>query len=158
MFERHRVGRIDRVARIHLQAEHHHPRDPEEDYVECGYQQARRIVLLELDRPLGPSECGKWPQAGRKPRIEHVLVLTQVAATASPTNRRPRLRYDGLRVGASLAPVGGGAMAPPELARDAPVLQITHPGEISILPLLRKESGIALLHRRNRSRRDRLAT
>ena len=40
---------------------------------------------------------------------------------------------------------GGNAVAPPELARDAPGLDVAHPGEERVLPLLRHEFGAALL-------------
>ena len=41
-------------------------------------------------------------------------------------------------------------MAPPELARDAPRLDVLHPGEIGVLVLLRHELGAALADRRDR--------
>ena len=38
-------------------------------------------------------------------------------------------------------------MAPPELARDAPRLDVLHPVEIGLLPVLRHERGLAVAHR-----------
>ena len=43
-------------------------------------------------------------------------------------------------------------MAPPELARDAPGLDVLHPVEIGLLPVLRHEPGAAGLHRGDRRR------
>ncbi len=41
-------------------------------------------------------------------------------------------------------------MSPPDLARNAPGLNVAHPFVIGVLPLLRNELGLALLHRGNR--------
>src|SRR5690606_241847 len=40
---------------------------------------------------------------------------------------------------------GGDAMAPPQLAADAPVLDVAQPGEIGVLPVLRHELHLAFL-------------
>ena len=45
---------------------------------------------------------------------------------------------------------GRDLMAPPELARDAPRLDVLHPVVIGLLPVLRHELGAALAHRRER--------
>ena len=47
-------------------------------------------------------------------------------------------------------------MAPPDLARDAPGLDIVHPIEERRLPLRRHEHGLALAHRGDRRLRQRL--
>ena len=47
-------------------------------------------------------------------------------------------------------------MAPPELARDAPRLDVLHPVEIGLLPVLRHEVGLALAHRGDGVDRQRL--
>ena len=47
-------------------------------------------------------------------------------------------------------------MAPPELARDAPGLNVLEPFEIGLLPVLRDEEGLALAHRRERGLSQRL--
>ena len=41
-------------------------------------------------------------------------------------------------------------MAPPELARDTPVVDVLDPVEIGVLPALRMEGRVALAHRRDR--------
>ena len=45
-------------------------------------------------------------------------------------------------------------MAPPELARDAPRLDVFHPIEIGVLPVLRDELGLAVAHRGDRRLRQ----
>ena len=46
-------------------------------------------------------------------------------------------------------------MAPPQLAADAPVLDVAHPFEVGPRPVLRHEARAALLHRRDRRRCER---
>ncbi len=69
------------VAERHLvhevQAHHHHARDPEEDDVEAGDEDARRIVAGKLGRLVGPAQGRERPQRGREPGVEHVLVARQ---------------------------------------------------------------------------------
>ncbi len=59
---------------------------------------------------------------------------------------------DGARHG-DLAAVGavpgGDAMAPPELARDAPVVDVPHPLEVRLGILFGRKADVALLHRGN---------
>ena len=45
---------------------------------------------------------------------------------------------------------GGNAVAPPELAADAPVLDVVHPGEIGVFPVARHEFDLAVFHRLDR--------
>ena len=48
------------------------------------------------------------------------------------------------------------SMAPPELARDAPGLDVFHPVEIGLFPVLRNECGLAFAHGLDRRLRKRL--
>src|SRR3546814_6115804 len=67
-----------------------------------------------------------------------------------------RRRGRGLRLGlldehAAVGPVpGGNLVPPPELARDAPRLDVAHPLEVGLLPVLRHEHGLAGLDRLDR--------
>ena len=47
-------------------------------------------------------------------------------------------------------------MAPPELARDAPVVDVLHPVEVGLGPRLRDDARGAALHRRERRLGERL--
>jgi len=47
-------------------------------------------------------------------------------------------------------------MAPPQLARDAPVLDVAHPFEVGLRPVLRHEANTTILDGRNRRRGERL--
>ncbi len=138
-------------------AEHHHPRDPKENDVEAGDQEAGRIVTLEVGGLIGPSEGREGPQSGGEPGVEHVIVLTKLAATAFGAGLRWLFGDDWVEGFAVIAPPGGNAMAPPELARDAPVLNIAHPREVGIFPSLREELGLLAFDRLDCLTGERLA-
>ena len=42
---------------------------------------------------------------------------------------------------------GGNAVAPPQLAGNTPILQVTHPGEVHVFVVFRHELDIAVFHR-----------
>ena len=119
----------------------------------------RRVERLELGRLRGPAERRERPQRRAEPGVEHVLVPAQRDVPAVPG---PRLRQ---RVGlaardvdvAGLVVPGGNAVAPPELAADAPVLDVAHPLEVGLRPVVRHEADAAVLDRPDRrlgERRD----
>src|ERR1019366_4684664 len=51
--------------------------------------------------------------------------------------------------GAIFAMPGGNAMSPPQLPRDAPVVNVAHPLEVSLGVILRHELDVAVLHHRD---------
>ena len=132
---------------VELQAEHDHARDPEKYDVETGDQCAGRIKARELRCLLGPAQGREWPERGRKPGVEHVLVLAQrdlaaqLRACLSGCGRGVARHVDV----AGLVIPGRDAMAPPQLAADAPVLNIAHPLVIGLVPVLRYEADAASL-------------
>ena len=74
-------GQVDRVERRlagQVDAQHHHPGDPEEDDVVGGLHDRARVEAAEVLRVVGPAERGKWPQARAEPGVEDVLVLLQL--------------------------------------------------------------------------------
>src|SRR5205814_7446057 len=77
-----------------------------------------RVVPIELGRLLGPAERRQRPQRRREPRVENVGVALELrrAALSAGARRWPRARpvTVGTRPDRDL-------VAPPELARDAPV-------------------------------------
>src|SRR5262249_56197277 len=66
--ERHGVGRV--VVAHRVQAEHHHPGDPEEQDVVAGDQDRRRVEAAQVVGVLGPAQGGERPQRGGEPRGE----------------------------------------------------------------------------------------
>ena len=155
-----------------VQAHHHHAGDPEEDDVEAGDEGARRIVAPELRRLVGPAERRERPQGRREPGVEHVLVAHEVTCGAlrilgegGRLVLAQRALHDGvgerlgerllLRLGdedGAVRPVpGGDLMTPPELARDAPRLDVLEPLEIRLLPGLGHEARLPGAHRVERA-------
>ena len=148
--------------RHEMKPHHHHPRDPEEDDVEAGDQRVGRIEAPELRRLLRPAERREGPQSRGEPGVEHVLVagerlgqargiacervrfgLGQGAALDAVGQRRGKGRVLGL-LDKDRAPgriPGRNLVAPPELARNAPGLDVLEPVEIGLLPGLRRRTG-----------------
>ena len=127
-----------------VQAQHGHAGDPEEEDVESGLQYRVRIKGAQGGRVVRPSERGERPQAGREPGVEHVRVLRQPARVTRLAFARRLARHRHVAV---LAVPGGDLVSPPQLARDAPVVDVAHPAEELGLPLLRDEADAARLHR-----------
>ena len=108
------------------------------------------IEALEVGGFLRPAEGRERPQGRREPGVEHVLVLAQRlvaavvlrAAAASASSS-----VSATKIAAVRAVPGRDPMAPPELARDAPGLDVPHPLEVGLFPVARLEDGAAVLHR-----------
>eukprot|EP00955_Chlamydomonas_euryale_P008511 90662-Chlamydomonas_euryale.AAC.2 len=56
-----------------LQPHHDHARDPEEEDVVASLQQRARVKLVQVGALLRPLEHAERKQAGREPRVQHVL-------------------------------------------------------------------------------------
>ena len=140
--ERHLVHEVE--------AHHHHAGDPEEDDVEAGDEHVGRVVARELRRLVRPAEGRERP----KPEENQVSSTSssRLELDASAVMRRwrgdlaPRLVLGDEDLAVGPVP-GGDLMAPPELARDAPGLDVLHPVEVGLLPVLRHEHGAAALDR-----------
>jgi hypothetical protein len=136
-----------------LQGRHDHARDPEEDDVVAGDEHRRREIEAPLAfelRLVGPAERGEGHQRRREPGIEHIRIARGVG------DRLPGRFGVRLRLG-EVAPherrsIGGvprrNLVAPPELARDAPVLDVHEPLVVDLGPLVGHETRVALRHRR----------
>ena len=135
-----------------LEPEHDHAGDPEEDDVEAGDQHIGGIEVGHLRRRVGPAQGGKRPQGGGEPGVEHVVVLAQIGREAVGVGLGVRLGPGGARLGlvaahpdaAVLVVPGRDAVAPPQLAADAPVLDVAHPLEIGVLPVVGHEADVAI--------------
>ena len=131
-----------------MQAHHHHAGDPEEDDVEAGDQHIGRIEARQLRRLVRPAERRERPQRRREPGVEHVFVAAQLDCLAVVLVGLS-LRFGFVRGDEHLVvrPIPRrNLVTPPQLARDAPWLDVFHPVEIGRLPVLRHEVGLALAH------------
>ena len=153
---------------------HDHPCHPEEDDVKACDQHARgqelREVLLqarttEAQTPLAALVCipllagldkgRKGNEGGGEPGVEHIGVLHQPSCPAGGLGLglgvglvggdKDHTVFDGLALGIGLVP-GRNLVSPPELARDAPVLNILEPVAIGVGPVLGEEADLALVN------------
>ena len=147
------VDVVERHVAHELDAQHCHPRHPEEQDVEAGGEHRGGVEHLELGGLLGPAEGRERPEPRGEPRVEHVGVLAE---------RSPALRARGeIGAGDVHAPVlvavpHRDAVAPPELARDRPVADVLHPVEVGLAPRARDDLDLAGAHRLDRGLRERL--
>ncbi|KAG1458113.1 hypothetical protein G6F57_014757 [Rhizopus arrhizus] len=129
---------------------HDHARHPEEDDVETGDQHRRRQVAVEATLGHGllvrPAQGGERPQLRGEPGLQHVAFLVQHHIAAEVV-----LRAHFFFAAADVAAAGGGiepgrnAVAPPQLAADAPVLDVVHPVAVGVDPVRRHEGNAAVL-------------
>ena len=142
-----------------LDAEHNHPRHPEEEDVVARLHDRRRVEAVELLEArlvlCWPADGCKRPQPRREPRVEDVIILAKGHARAEG---RLRLRVRvGLRARDKVARLAKivlvlvgipnrDTMPPPELARDAPVLDVLEPIEVNLLEALGDDLDLAVAH------------
>ncbi len=147
------AGDVD-VAERHLAGEpvggHDHPRHPEEDDVEAGDQHRGRQVAFEAAfvhrLRVGPAQGRERPQLRGEPGLQHVAVLGEhgIGGQAKP-GAHLRLAAADMAVAFGVEP-GRDAMAPPQLAADAPVLDVLHPVAVGVDPVRRDELHFPALH------------
>ena len=135
----------DDVLKRHLvqevQRAHDHAGDPQRDDVACGDERRRGVMSLEQLRLLRPALRGESPQLRAEPGVQHVLVLVYVMAAALGAD--VGVLGKGVLPAAVLAVEHGDAVAPPQLARDAPVLEVLHPGGVGLRPARGVERDLA---------------
>ena len=122
---------------------HDHPGHPEEDDVVAGDQHAAgqvQVVVLCFFRPTHGAE---GDQRAGIPGVEHIRVTAQ--GLAGRLGLRIGLVAGHVHLAVFVVP-GGYLVAPPQLAADAPVLDVVHPLVVGVDPVLRYESHFARLH------------
>jgi hypothetical protein len=121
-----------------VERQHDHAGDPEEDDVVAGLHHLRRVEARQVVGLLRPAERGVRPEARGEPGVEGVLVLADVRGLPQP---RSGGGLDGHgQVLAGVAVPDGDAVAPPDLAADAPVADVLHPVQVDALEALRDEA------------------
>ena len=98
-------------------------------------------MALEQLRLLRPALRGEGPQLRAEPGVQHVLVLMHVMAAA--LGAHVGVLGQGVLPAAVLAVEHGDAVAPPQLAADAPVLEVLHPGGVGLRPARGVEGDLA---------------
>src|SRR5205085_9080533 len=116
--------------------------------VETGDEQRGRIIFRQVFGPVRPAQRGEWPEAGAEPGIENIRVLLQAFGAAARTSRRGFASHDDFPALAAVP--GWDAMAPPELARNAPVADVIHPLVVGLHPVSRNKFNLAALHHLDR--------
>ena len=127
---------------------HHHPGHPEEDDVVAGDQHVGRQVAGQVCAGLGvvggPAQRGEGHQGRREPGVEHVGVLGERAGAAGGVSLLAGFflvaGHEELPI---LAVPGGNPVAPPQLARDAPVMDVGEPVVVGGGPVLGEEADAA---------------
>ena len=146
-----------------VNALHDHPGIPEEQYVEARDQHIVRIMAVQerlaatsriaLQRRIGPAERPERPQRRREPGVEHIAVAGDLPVAGQ--RLRPRLVLGDINLAFLVIP-GGNLVPPPQLARDAPGLDVLEPVIIGLGPALRHHLDRARAHRLDRGLRQRL--
>ena len=148
------VHMLERNLACEVRGHHDHAGDPEEDDVVAGDQHAAGQVQVVVLRFFGPSHGGEGHQCAGVPGIEHVLVAAQDFARG--LGLRFSLIAGDIDPAVFVVPRGD-LVAPPELAADAPVLDVVHPLVVGVDPVFGHELHRAALHSVYRLLRDRLA-
>ena len=152
------IDMLERHLTTILVTGHDHAGHPEEDDIRAGDKVGCRIIVFDLGivGMVDTVEDGDRPQPGREPRVETVALLLQVSGGQSRVlllrelqSLLGRLSHDkvALAVG-SLEIVSRDAVAPPQLTRDTPVLDVLQPVAIGVLVFLGIELNVVVHHRR----------
>ena len=129
-----------------VHAHQHHARDPEEDDVKAGNEDVARIECFEIRRVFRPALGGERPQRRGKPGIKHVFILGERQVGSELVfGARHRFVFGNVDVAVCVVPRRD-AVPPPQLARDAPVLQVFHPVVVGVFPVVRHELDAAIAH------------
>ncbi len=104
------------------------------------------IEFLEVVRLVGPSEDAERPQRGREPGIEDVFVLDISVGFVLHFRGKIGAVVTDHDIGIVFAVPDRDAVAPPKLARNAPVAQVVDPVEIGVFPVGGDEAHFLILY------------
>ena len=137
--------RLERLLLHLLHAGEDHARHPEEDDIVARDHDGGGIPVLQVGRVgVRPAQRGERPQRGAEPGVQHVLLAGQVGAAA--LFALGGIFTADVDVAALVAVPRGDLMTPPQLAGDAPVVDVLHPVDIRLGEALGHELDGAVLH------------
>ena len=140
---------MERHAAREVFRHHHHAGDPEEDDVVAGHEngggEVEIVGDLVVTLRVRPAKGGERHHGGREPGIEHVGVLAQLHAF-SRLFLSLGFGLSDIAVARFVVP-GRNLVAPEELTREAPVLDVREPVAVNALPLFREDVHITRFHR-----------
>ena len=117
---------------------HDHARDPEENDVVAGHEYGGGQEMAQVWRFFRPAERGEWHERRGEPCVEHVVFATQCAGVTRGFGLCLRIGFGACDEDfALLAVPRRNLMAPPQLARDAPILDVFQPVVVGAVPVLR---------------------
>ena len=120
-----------------MHSHHHHPCDPEKDNIKGRHQNVTGIIFIKLRRLIRPAKRGERPECRAKPRIKNIGITGEnnILPVRFPRLfQRIRLAFRNIDFSIRAIPCGN-LVSPPELAGNAPGLDIFHPVEIGVFPL-----------------------
>src|ERR1700730_8466777 len=125
------VNGMERDQAHKMNACHRHTCYPEEDDVVAGFHDRSWIVALQVGSHIRPAKRAERPQPRTEPGIEHILVLMQIRAFTMRTDRH--IFTADRHFTAIVAVPDRDAMPPPELTRNAPVMDVFQPIHVDLI-------------------------
>ena len=129
VFKRHFAGEVG--------GHHNHARHPEEDDFVAGDQDVGRQEGFEFVGFRRPAERGERHERGGEPCVQYVFFAGQTGFAGLFFGFR--LIAGNVHIACFVVPRGD-LMAPPQLARDTPVLDVVHPLVVSVDPVFRDKA------------------
>ena len=127
-----------------LAAGEDHPGHPEEDDVIASDHNGGGIVISQVLGLFRPAQGGEGPQGGGEPGIQHILIPGQMGAAA--LFALGGVLPGDVDVAALVAVPGRDLMAPPQLAGNAPIVDVFHPVGVGLGEAFGDEFHLAVLH------------
>ncbi|MNI07776.1 hypothetical protein D3C73_607910 [compost metagenome] len=119
-----------------------HPCHPEVDNIISGHQNIVRVIPLIVAAVLiRPAQRCKRPQVGAEPGVQNILILSQIVKAADSARFLFTVCNKYFPCGFGVP--GRNAVAPPQLAGDAPVADVLNPVQIGFLKTFRYEVDAA---------------
>src|SRR5215469_313962 len=147
------IDGMERHDAQEMDAGHNHTRDPEENNIVAGLQNAGWVVATQIMSIVRPAQGAEWPEPGAEPGIQNIGVLMNAPAAAVSTDRRIFTRDRDLAT--SIAVPGRDPVSPPQLTRNIPVAYTLQPLVVDLGKALRDNLQLAIPERAKGTGRQR---